>query len=253
MCLTVRDVCASAKLGSAIADNQAANNKDTQDRSSTSELFCVLGKQSNCVSTHLVRKIHQPITYSKLRDVKDDEEQERCKDIAGDCHVRGNTSSNWNKGEPEQCVTNAAQRTHCRNADCTNGWDIQLVLLKGENNTHNKGDQEWVGIKELKVVTHGSSKVILVVAVNLLKTRKDTVEPTSCLHSLVVEGSLQEQGAPYHLVERLLIKWLSRSGVLIGIRNIKCHLRSHLQQQQQEQHSSSWSGAGNPRMRYQSR
>ncbi len=47
----------------------------------------------------------------------------------------------------------------------------------------------------------------------------------------MVEGSLQERD---HHVRCLLIKWLSRSGVLIGIRILNAlHLRSHLQQQQQ--------------------
>ncbi len=31
-----------------------------------------LGKQGNCVSTHLVRKVHQQITNSKLCDVEDE-------------------------------------------------------------------------------------------------------------------------------------------------------------------------------------
>ena len=106
-------------------------------------------------------------------------------------------------------------------------------------------------IEELKVVAHGCRKVILVVTMDLLKTRKNTVKPTGSLHSFVVKGSLQEQRTPDHLVECLLIKWLSGCGVLIGIRNIKCHLQSHLQQQQ-EQHSSPLSEAGNPRRQYQS-
>ena len=56
-----------------------------------------------------------------------------------------------------------------------------------------------MGVEELEVVAHRSRKVVLV-GVNLLQTRKDGVEPTGGLHTLVVERCLQEAGAPSHLV-----------------------------------------------------
>ncbi len=92
------------------------------------------------------------------------------------------------------------------------GWGYPACSQQRERTIPITKVTEWVGIVELRFVTHGSSRVILVVAVNLLKTRKDVPwEPASC-QFLVVEGSLQEQGAPYHLVgKRLPDQWLSRS------------------------------------------
>ncbi len=75
-----------------------------------------------------------------------------------------------------------------------NGWDI--VLLKGAGQIHNKSGPGMGGYKNLGYDSHGSSKVIRCRRIS--RPGSDTVKPTSCLHSLVAEGSLQEQGTPHH-------------------------------------------------------
>ena len=83
-----------------------------------------------------------------------------------------------------------------------------------------------MGVQEVQVMCHGSLEVFLV-GVDLLKAREHAPQPATSLHSLVVEGRLQEAGQPYHLIQGRLVNLRCRCQILILLGNIICH-PSHL-------------------------
>ena len=116
----------------------------------------------------------------------------------------------------------AAQGAHSGNTNGTDGADVSLLLLQGQDDTHNEGDQEGVGVEELQVMSHGGLQILGALTVDGQQAGQDAVQPAACLHTLVVEGTLQVQGTPNHLVQSLLVEVGSRGQ--IGV-NIRCHRR----------------------------
>lgn len=97
--------------GSAVVGGQSTNDEDAQHGSCTSELLSVCSQDVDCLSTQIVRPVHQEEAASKLHDVEDQQEQDRTSKRSVDGHIRCNTCGNGNQREPEDCVADTAQRT----------------------------------------------------------------------------------------------------------------------------------------------
>ena len=226
----VRDV--EVDLGATHVDRQGANHEAAHDGGSAGEGLHVGGQGVDGRGAHLVSPVHQAEAASEQSGVEDHEEDERGDDVALDGHVRGDAGRDRHERQPEQGVTDAAQRGGSGNTHGADGLGIDLVLLEGENDTHNEGDQERVRVDEVQVVVHRRREVVLV-GVNLLKTGDHGEQPATGLHGLVVERGLEPVGAPDHAVERLLIDVRRRSEILVlrgDDKLIRCHRSYHLRQ-----------------------
>lgn len=138
--------------GTAVVGGQSTNDEHAQHGSGTSELLSVSSQDVDCLSTQIIRPVHQEEAASKLHDVEDQQEHDRTSKRSVYCHVRCDTCGDRNQSEPEDCVADTAQRTHSSNTHGTNGFDVSLLLLQREDDAHNEGNEEGVSIEELKVI-----------------------------------------------------------------------------------------------------
>ena len=107
------------------------------------------------------------VAHQHVGDVEQQQEQERCKQVARQCQRAGNAAGQRTQGTPEYRVADTGQRAHQTGLDRVDGVGVKVLLcgvllLHGRCNSEDKGAEHGRGVEELGVTLQCLAQLLLV-------------------------------------------------------------------------------------------
>ena len=175
------------------------------------------------------------VAHQHVGDVEQQQEQERCKQVARQCQRAGNAAGQRTQGAPEHRVADAGQRAHQTGLDRVDGVGVKVLLrgvllLHGRCDAEDEGAEHGRGVEELSVTLQCLAQLLLV-RIQLPQDRGQRILRTLVHLTLVIKGCIDRKGSPENLVDIALGEQF-----FLVIRSHRQHLR------QPQQYCSACSG-----------
>ena len=175
------------------------------------------------------------VAHQHVGNVEQQQEQERCKQVARKCQRAGDAAGQRTQGAPEYRVADAGQRAHQTGLDRVDGVGVKVFLrsvffFHGRCDAENEGAEHGRGVEELCMALQRLCQIFLF-RVQLLQDRGQCILRTLTHLAFVVEGRIDRKGSPENPVDIALGEQL-----FLVIRSHRRHLR------QPQQYCSACSG-----------
>ncbi|VXA86927.1 hypothetical protein AERO8C_40014 [Aeromonas veronii] len=213
-CITGSDLQRGAKTH--IGGDQRADHRHTDDGCGMAHLAGIGLDDRNGRHPHAVGVVRQTKTQAEVDHVEQQEEDHGTHDGALQRQICPYAAADGEQGEPEHGIADPAEWCTDGNLGALDAVDVLLGALHRQHDPHHEGDQEGVGVEEAHVPFHGPGEIPLI-GVDLLQCRQQSIEPAGGLHPLIVEGGLQQQGAPGKAVDILLGQLGAKLLIFIGV------------------------------------